>query len=93
LLLDISLIDFGRRSEPSTKGVTGELKRTLDLAEITANAGRHRSTLHQPSHFFVIQPVWPNRFALSRDPTEEGTVRKLGEFDPSLDCRDRAGDV
>jgi hypothetical protein len=93
LLLDISLIDFGRRSEASTKGMTGKLKCTLDLAKITANPGRHRGPLHQPSHFLVIQPFWPNRFALSRDPTEEGTVRKLGELDPGLDCRNRAGGV
>jgi len=54
LLLDIPLIDFGRRSEASTKRVTGELKRTLDLAEITANVGRHRGLLHQPNYFLIV---------------------------------------
>jgi hypothetical protein len=58
--------------------MTGEREGALYLAEITANASRHRGPFHQPSHFLVIQAFWPNCFALSRDPTEKRTVRKPG---------------
>lgn len=73
--------------------MTGELKRALDLAEITANPGRHRGPLYQPRHLLFVQPVRTDSLALSCDAAEEWTMHETTELDPRLDSRYRAGGI
>lgn len=73
--------------------MTGELESALNLAEIAAHPGRHRRPLHQPGYLLVVQPLRPDSFPAS-SPGEKGAHGgQLSELDPSLDCRDRAGNV
>lgn len=64
LLLNVALIDLGRRGEASAQGMAGKKFRTLRLAKITSHTCSQRSTLYQACNFLVMKPVSPNVFVL-----------------------------
>ncbi len=89
LFLDIAFVDLGRGGETRSQRMTGELEGALDLAEITVNAGRHRSPFHKPGYLLVVQPLRANSFPLPRHAAKEGTMRQFGELDPGFGGDDR----
>lgn len=93
LLLDVTLVDFGRGREPGTQRMAREFLGPITLAQISANTGGKCRLLDETCHLPVIQSVRSHVLALAADPAEERTFGDPGELDPRLDGNDRAGRV
>jgi hypothetical protein len=92
LFLDITLLDFGGRSQARAKRMAGELEDAFDLAEIAANA-------YGKCVFFTSRAA---SLSFSRtDPTafpcpvtqRKRAMSQLSKLDPGLDCGDRASRI
>lgn len=85
LLLDVTLVYFGRGRKAGTQRMAREYLGRITLAQISANTGGKCRLLDETCHLPVIQSVRPNVLALAQDPAEERTSGDPGELDPGLD--------
>jgi hypothetical protein len=93
LMLDMGLVDLGRRGQPGTQRMVGEGQAALALGQVAADARRQRGALDQTRDMPVIEPVRPDAAVFPGDPPEHRAMGNPPEPDPGLQRRDRTASV
>src|SRR6056297_2759640 len=91
LLLNIALIDLGRRGKPGPQAVTRKKREALSLGQVRSDARVKHTPLDEPGDMFVVQPRLQRSLAIPRGPHENRAKVELAEMQPLFERMHRAG--
>src|SRR6056297_1178446 len=91
LLLDIALIDLGRRGKPGTQAVAGKKREALTLGQVRSDARVKHTSLDEPGDRFVVQPRLQRTLAIPRGAHEDRAKVDLAEMQPLFERMHGAG--
>src|SRR6056297_3342335 len=91
LLLDIALIDLGRKGKPGTQAVAGKKREARSLGQVRSDASLNHAPLDEPGDMFVVQPRLQRSFSIPRGAHEDRAKVDLAEMQPLFERMHRAG--